>query len=286
MGTALARRAIAILAIASGGCSAFAGGPAVAPDVQWGAEREDPAVWERAIWDGRDACASVSTSAPCLALRVEAEPLVERAAYRPRVEARIDGESVGGLGAAPNHTLAVGKPIAAGMHVVEVDVVLARANGGEERTVRRSIRVNLRDRQAVVVRVRVWVTESGELPTDVDFALVARNEERIEWGAYADASVEQIAARSRRLQRALGVKREQKDVIWVMCLHEKLSRVDAVLREARETRDELLRATKLGDASAVSRSRVHLALLRTRADELLRYARECIADDEPSAYDF
>jgi hypothetical protein len=86
-----------------------------------------------------------------------------------------------------------------------------------------------------------------------------------------------IAADGNDITRRVAEKRRARDVIWVLCLNDKLNQIHMTERSAREHVPELGRAIDDADAGGIHNQRTRIAVLRTHADELVREADACVA---------
>jgi hypothetical protein len=100
-------------------------------------------------------------------------------------------------------------------------------------------------------------------------------EEPLERGAEADLAW--IRAAARDVARRLAEKRRARDVVWVLCLDDKLSQLHATYRMASESREALHLALERSDAGQALRERARVAVQRARADMLLWESRQCVS---------
>jgi hypothetical protein len=95
-------------------------------------------------------------------------------------------------------------------------------------------------------------------------------------GATPEADLERISWVAREVTYHLAEKRQAQDVIWVICLNDKLNKVHATRRQAAERLKGMQEARALGDEQEAMRERNRITMLRERAAELLQESRECI----------
>lgn len=104
-------------------------------------------------------------------------------------------------------------------------------------------------------------------------AVPATSAQRVSRGR---AHVASIQAASQRVQQQLQAAREERDVVRVLCLNDKLSQVDIALRSARD------RLGALEGAREGRRSKHEytvLQVLRDRAKDLVHEAGQCVGEE-------
>ena len=85
----------------------------------------------------------------------------------------------------------------------------------------------------------------------------------------------EIQIDARVVQRLLAKKRAEKDVVWVVCLDQKLVQIDDALGSARDARNGLSEADEHGDLSLAEHQKTILGVLRQRADRLREEGMRC-----------
>jgi hypothetical protein len=93
-----------------------------------------------------------------------------------------------------------------------------------------------------------------------------------------EADIERISWVAREVTYHLAEKRQAQDVIWVVCLNDKLNQVHATRRAAAERLKGMQQARALGDEQGAMRERNRITLLRERATELLDESRQCVGE--------
>jgi hypothetical protein len=97
-------------------------------------------------------------------------------------------------------------------------------------------------------------------------------------GGTPEADIEHISWVAREVTYQLAEKRHAQDVVWVVCLNDKLNQVHATGRAAAERLRGLQQARALGDEQEAMRERNRIAMLRERAAELLQESRQCYGE--------
>ena len=106
--------------------------------------------------------------------------------------------------------------------------------------------------------------------------LGASREPRAETPSTPEADVARITADAWEVTRYLAEKRRAQDVVWVLCLNDKLTQIHASQRLSVEYREGLRQAIERGDEQEAQHQRVKLGVLRERADRLVEESRQCV----------
>jgi hypothetical protein len=196
------------------------------------------------------------------------------------VRAFIDGAELAGkvvLGARTDSGWAsklVAEQIHAGRHTVDLELTFI---GEDHRslTVRRSIPVEARAGRDAVVRLEVESQPEGA-PEAMRLAVASRDAERLPLADLARATLDRMAASAEEVRTMLAQKRRERDVVWVLCLNDKLTQIHVTLRSAGERRLLLLDAMSSANAEETARQLAFIGALRRRGEELLTESRQCV----------
>jgi hypothetical protein len=103
--------------------------------------------------------------------------------------------------------------------------------------------------------------------------------------AAATAVVDEIQATGTVVRNRLRDARARRDVVKVLCLDDKLNRIDLTARSARELRDALLAAAAQHDDAAVAQERARLDVRREIGRRIAAETQQCAGDPEGKAVD-
>jgi hypothetical protein len=81
------------------------------------------------------------------------------------------------------------------------------------------------------------------------------------------------------VRRALSAAREQRDVVKVLCLNDKLNQIDVAIRSAQERMQSLRSAVKSNDRDVSRHEFTVLQVLRDRARALVAESNQCIGEE-------
>ncbi|MBL8602201.1 MAG: hypothetical protein JNK72_09800 [Myxococcales bacterium] len=96
--------------------------------------------------------------------------------------------------------------------------------------------------------------------------------------------VETIGATRRRVSDMLDRARQERDIIKVNCLNDKLTQVDVTLRSARDHQELLQTAVSIANDGARNHEFTLINIYRSRVESLEGEARQCIGE-EATAFD-
>jgi len=91
--------------------------------------------------------------------------------------------------------------------------------------------------------------------------------------------VESMTTMRRRVSDMLDRSRQERDIIKVNCLNDKLTQIDVTLRSAREHQDLLQTAVGINNDGQRNHEYALLTIFRQRAESLEAEARQCIGEE-------
>ena len=91
--------------------------------------------------------------------------------------------------------------------------------------------------------------------------------------------IESIGSLRRRVSDMLDRARQERDIIKVNCLNDKLTQIDVTLRSAREHQELLSTAVGINNDGQRNHEFALLTIFRQRADNLEAEARQCIGEE-------
>jgi hypothetical protein len=138
-----------------------------------------------------------------------------------------------------------------------------------------SIPVEARAGRGVIVRAAVEAQPPGAHEA-LRLYVAARDAEHVEPAEVARASLARMTANAAEVQAMLAQKRRERDVIWVLCLNDRLSQIHAALATAGVRRSSLLAAIEARDAREIGHQLAAFQALRLRAEQLLTESRQCV----------
>jgi hypothetical protein len=97
--------------------------------------------------------------------------------------------------------------------------------------------------------------------------------------AESDVAVAKMERAAAAVRKQLETARKEKDVVKTLCLDDKLSQVDVVIRTARERKQSLQGAVTSNDPERASHEFTILQVLRQRAEQLTAEANQCIGEE-------
>ncbi len=95
----------------------------------------------------------------------------------------------------------------------------------------------------------------------------------------AGAVIETMNGQRRQVSDLLDRARQERDIIKVNCLNDKLTQIDVTLRSAREHQDLLQTAVSINNDGQRNHEFQLMTIFRQRAQNLEAEARECIGED-------
>jgi len=95
----------------------------------------------------------------------------------------------------------------------------------------------------------------------------------------ANAIIEEIQRIRRQVSDLLDQARQDRDIIKVNCLNDKLTQVDVALRSAREHQELLQTAVSINNDGQRNHEFTLLTIFRSRSENLENEARQCIGED-------
>lgn len=95
----------------------------------------------------------------------------------------------------------------------------------------------------------------------------------------ANAVVEAMNTQRRQVSDMLDRARQERDIIKVNCLNDKLTQIDVTLRSAREHQELLQTAVSINNDGQRNHEFQLMTIFRQRAGALEAEARECIGED-------
>lgn len=97
--------------------------------------------------------------------------------------------------------------------------------------------------------------------------------------AQAERLVARMEAGAASVRRQLAVARARNDVVKVLCLNDKLNQSDVAVRTAREHFTTLRDAANHGDAELSQHEFSMINVLRSRSDQIMAEANQCIGEE-------
>lgn len=91
--------------------------------------------------------------------------------------------------------------------------------------------------------------------------------------------IESMTTMRRRVSDMLDRARQERDIIKVNCLNDKLTQIDVTLRSAREHQDLLQTAVGINNDGQRNHEYALLTIFRQRAESLEAEARQCIGEE-------
>ena len=95
----------------------------------------------------------------------------------------------------------------------------------------------------------------------------------------SDGILVRMESSSAAVRKQLGSAREQRDVVKVQCLNDKLSQIDVAIRSARDRRQSLQAAVNRNDVELSNHEFTILTVLRQRVEQLVAEANQCIGEE-------
>ncbi|MFO0607838.1 MAG: hypothetical protein U0324_32035 [Polyangiales bacterium] len=95
----------------------------------------------------------------------------------------------------------------------------------------------------------------------------------------AGAVIETMNGQRRQVSDLLDRARQERDIIKVNCLNDKLTQIDVTLRSAREHQDLLQTAVSINNDGQRNHEFQLMTIFRQRSQNLEAEARECIGED-------
>jgi len=95
----------------------------------------------------------------------------------------------------------------------------------------------------------------------------------------AEGFVSRMDATRSTVRRQLETARQQRDVVKVLCLNDKLTQIDVAIRAAKDRKTDLENAARQGDSDRASHEFTILTVLRQRTDQLTAEANQCIGEE-------
>jgi hypothetical protein len=166
------------------------------------------------------------------------------------------------------------EPIPAGRHTVDMDLTFS-SDGHRPLHLHRSILVEVRAGRDAVVRAEV-ASPVEHSPEGMHLEAATRDAERLPPADLARATLDRMAANAEEVRTLLAQKRKERDVIWVMCLNDKLLQIDVALRSAGEHRMLLVDAMSSANAEETAHQLALVGALRMRVEQLLAESRQCV----------
>jgi hypothetical protein len=97
--------------------------------------------------------------------------------------------------------------------------------------------------------------------------------------SFADEALGRIQRHASDLRASLAVARRQRDPVQTQCVNEKLTALEIALRQARDERGTLRRASLREDQDAIAASSAVIARLDRRAREVRDEANQCVGHE-------
>jgi hypothetical protein len=91
--------------------------------------------------------------------------------------------------------------------------------------------------------------------------------------------IENMTSLRRRVSDMLDLARQERDIIKVNCLNDKLTQVDVTLRSAREHQELLQTAVSINNDGQRNHEFTLLNIFRSRSTELENQAHQCVGED-------
>lgn len=101
----------------------------------------------------------------------------------------------------------------------------------------------------------------------------------------ADAALARMEGGRSSVAKQLAKARQERDVVKTLCLNDKLNQLDVALRSATERRGALELAAKRGDSDLSNHEFTILGVLRSRADQIMVEANQCVGEEAGFAGD-
>jgi hypothetical protein len=98
--------------------------------------------------------------------------------------------------------------------------------------------------------------------------------------SFADEALGRMQKHATDLRASLAMARRQRDVVQTTCVNAKLTALEVALRQARDERGTLRRASLREDQDAIAASSAAIARLDRRARELRDEANQCVGHEE------
>lgn len=95
----------------------------------------------------------------------------------------------------------------------------------------------------------------------------------------ATTVIERITLSRRQVSDLLDRARQERDIIKVNCLNDKLTQLDVTLRSTREHQDLLQTAVSINNDGQRNHEFTLMTIFRSRSEGLLAEARQCIGED-------
>jgi hypothetical protein len=120
----------------------------------------------------------------------------------------------------------------------------------------------------------VDLSPPGEAPEEDDTNLAPA--ERV---ARGKQFVSTIDGSTESIQRQLGQAKEERDVVRVLCLNDKLNQVDVAQRSAQDRMAALATAAERGDADRTRHEYTVLEVLHDRVKVLVNESNQCVGEE-------
>jgi hypothetical protein len=252
------------------------------PPVATAAVSHAPAVHDEASWglildDVADAWADIPSGTPCFALAIDTHVGADATVWpetasprRPAIRFLMDGAPVRPTWVAPHPMLVGIAPVAPGVHEVLVEL----ETGNHAAAMRRAFVLHGAPGRGTVLRVLVAGEGPDGEPPRLDAEM--RDVARTRTADGGQGTVATIAAAGREVETSLAWSRKRGDLLWILCLEDRLRRIHAIGRAAAEGQASLANALAAGDESAAAKARARLLFSRRTALELLEAAHHCV----------
>jgi hypothetical protein len=100
--------------------------------------------------------------------------------------------------------------------------------------------------------------------------------------AQAEATVNYISTSSQTVSTRLQEARQQKDVVKMLCLNDKLSQIDVAGRAVNERKAQLTAAVGRNDVELSNHEYTILTVIKQRVDQLMTEANQCVGEEATS----
>jgi hypothetical protein len=100
--------------------------------------------------------------------------------------------------------------------------------------------------------------------------------------AQAEATVNYVSTSSQTVANRLQQARQQKDVVKMLCLNDKLSQIDVAARTVAERKSQLTAAVGRNDAELSNHEYTILTVIKQRVDQLMTEANQCVGEEATS----
>ncbi len=100
--------------------------------------------------------------------------------------------------------------------------------------------------------------------------------------AQAEATVNYISTSSQTVGNRLQQARQQKDVVKMLCLNDKLSQIDVAARTVGERKAQLTAAVGRNDVELSNHEYTILTVIKQRVDQLMTEANQCVGEEATS----